>query len=151
MDADGSKHFTDLILQDEYGLGSAVMMTYYFFKDGPYQVDYDRYLSSYTDRQVEACELWMTENPGIISYTLTTDQSYEFYGYQSDVFTTYQEYVVKFITGDKDIDSDWQEFLDKLDGCGLQSLLKLGQTGVEQYDARLEEAEALYQAYHEEK
>ena len=67
------------------------------------------------------------------------------------MFTTYQEYVVKFITGDKDIDSDWQEFLDKLDGCGLQSLLKLGQTGVEQYDARLEEAEALYQAYHEEK
>lgn len=151
VDADGSKHFTDLILQDEYGLGSAVMMTYYFFKDGPYQVDYDRYLSSYTDRQVEACELWMTENPGIISYTLTTDQSYEFYGYQSDVFTTYQEYVVKFITGDKDIDSDWQGFLDKLDGCGLQSLLELGQTGVEQYDARLEEAEALYQAYHEEK
>ena len=31
----------------------------------------------------------------------------------------YQEYAVKFITGDKDIDGDWQEFLDKLDGCGI--------------------------------
>lgn len=146
---DGGKHvFTELITQDEYNLGANIMMTYYFFKDGPFLYNNERYLASYSEAQMEAAELWTTTRDAAALSTMTTDQATEYYTAQVDISTVYQEYVVKFIVGDKDLDTDWQEFLDQLEGCGLQRFMELGQLGVDQYADRLTGVQELYDEFH---
>ena len=144
---DGTRSFTDLIVNDPYSLGANVMMTYYFFKDGPFLYNNERYLASYSDVQLEAANMWTTSRSAAQLSTMTVDQMYEFYTLQSDISTVYQEYVVKFIVGDKDIEADWQEFMDQLDGCGLERFLELGQTGVDQYADRLTEVQEIYDSF----
>ena len=145
---EGDKHvFTDVIVNDPYSLGPNVMMTYYFFKDGPFLYNNERYLASYTDVQLEAANLWTTSRSAAQLSTMTTDQMYESYTLQSDISTVYQEYVVKFIVGDKDIDADWQEFMDQLSGCGLDRFLELGQLGVDQYADRLTGVQEIYDEF----
>ena len=145
---DGRHVFTDLITNDEYNLGANIMMTYYFFKDGPFLYDNDRYLASYSERQIEAAEMWTTSRSAAALSTMTTDQATEYYTAQVDISTVYQEYVVKFIVGDKDIESDWQEFMDQLSGCGLERFMELGQLGVDQYADRLAGVEEIFNEFH---
>lgn len=145
---DGRYVFTELITNDEYNLGANIMMTYYFFKDGPFQYDNDRYLASYSDRQIEAAEMWTTSRSAATLSTMDTDQATEYYTAQVDISTVYQEYVVKFIVGDKDIEADWQEFMDQLNGCGLQRFMELGQLGVDQYADRLAGVQEIYDEFH---
>ena len=147
--ADGKRVFTDLIVNDPYSLGANIMMTYYFFKDGPFQVDYNRYLASYSDSQLDAADTWTTSRSAAALTTMTTDQTYEYYTCQSDIATVYQEYVVKFIVGDKDIDTDWAEFMGQLEGCGLNRFMELGQLGVDQYEERLVGVQEIYNAFWE--
>lgn len=144
---DGTYAFTELITNDEYSLGANIMMTYYFFKDGPFQYDNDRYLASYSDMQLEACEKWTTGGVNAALSTMTTDQTYAYFTAQSDISTVYQEYTVKFIVGDKDIDADWQEFQDQLSSCGLDDFMELGQLGVDQYEERYADVEVLCKEY----
>lgn len=146
---EGDKHvFTELITDDEYNLGANIMMTYYFFKDGPFLYNNDRYLASYSDRQVAAAELWTTSRSAAALSTMDTDQTTEYYTAQVDISTVYQEYLVKFIVGDKDLDADWQEFMDQLNGCGLERFMELGQIGVDQYADRLAGVQEIFDEYH---
>ena len=147
VEPDGTRSFTDLIVNDPYSLGANVMMTYYFFKDGPFLYNNERYLASYSDVQLEAANLWTTSRSAAQLSTMTTDQMYESYTLQSDISTVYQEYVVKFIVGDKDIEADWQEFMDQLDGCGLDRFMELGQLGVDQYADRLTGVQEIYDEF----
>lgn len=147
VNADGSHSFTEIITNDPYNLGANVMMTYYFFKDGPFLYDFDRYLASYSDRQLAACEAWTGGGSSPQVSTMTTEQATEYYTIQVDISTVYQEYLVKFITGDKDIDADWQEFQDQLSGCGLDRFLELGQIGLDQYAERYTDVELLCEEY----
>ena len=133
VNADGTRSFTDLIVNDPYALGPNVMMTYYFFKDGPFLYNNERYLASYSDVQLEAANMWTTSRSAAQLSTQTVDQMYESYTLQSDISTVYQEYVVKFIVGDKDIDADWEEFM--------------GQLGVDQYADRLTNVQTLYDEF----
>ena len=149
LNDDGTRSFTDLIINDPYSLGPNVMMTYYFFKDGPFLYNNERYLASYSDVQMEAANMWTTSRSAAQLSTMTVDQMYESYTLQSDISTVYQEYVVKFIVGDKDIDADWQEFMDQLTGCGLDRFLELGQLGVDQYADRLADVQEIYDAFWE--
>lgn len=148
LDDQGNHVFTELITDDEYGLGANIMMTYYFFKDGPFQYDNSRYLASYSETQMAAAELWTTTRSAATLSTMTTEQSTESFTIQADISTVYQEYVVKFIVGDKDIDADWQEFLDQLEGCGLSRFMELGQLGVDQYADRLTGVQEIYDEFH---
>lgn len=143
----GTHAFTELITNDAYSLGANIMMTYYFFKDGPFQYDNARYLASYSDMQLEACAAWTTGGVNAALSTMTTDQTYAYFTAQSDISTVYQEYTVKFIVGDKDIDADWQEFQDQLSSCGLADFLELGQLGVDQYADRYADVEKLCDEY----
>ena len=146
---DGKHVFTDAIVNDPYNLGANIMMTYYFFKDGPFLYNNDRYLASYSDVQLQATEMWTTTRNAATLSTMTTDQTYAFYTEQVDIATVYQEYMVKFIVGDKDIDADWQDFMDQLDGCGLDDFLALGQLGVDQYADRMTGVQEIYDQYWE--
>lgn len=139
--------FTDIITNDEYSLGANVMMTYYFFKDGPFLYNSDRYLASYSDVQLKAAEMWTTSRSAAALSTMSVDQATEYYTCQSDISTVYQEYVVKFIVGDKDLDADWDEFIAQLEGCGMDRFMELGQLGVDQYAERYANVEALCEAY----
>jgi hypothetical protein len=78
---------------------------------------------------------------------MTTDQSYDYFTAQTDISTVYQEYTVKFIVGDKDVDADWQEFIDQLYGCGLEDFMELGQAGIDQYADRFVEVQKLHDEY----
>lgn len=147
IEPDGSHKFTDLILKDEYGLGPNIAMTIYFFKDGPFEYDSDRFLASYSDMQLEAAEMWTSGAGNIAASNLDADQSLAYFMAQSDVNTVYQEYTAKFIIGEKSIDNDWDEYIGKLTNAGLDTILELGQLGVDQYFERYEDVLTLVDEY----
>ena len=78
---------------------------------------------------------------------MSTDQATEYYTCQSDISTVYQEYMVKFIVGDKDLDADWDEFITQLEGCGMDRFMELGQLSVDQYAERYADVEVLCEEY----
>lgn len=108
-------------------------------KDGPFAYDNDRYLAAYTDMQLAVAELWTSGAGNVSTSTLDADQSLAYSTAQSDVNTVYQEYTAKFIIGGKDIDNDWDEYMGKLESAGLNTILELGELGVEQYNKRYDD------------
>lgn len=146
-DAVGNKFYTELVTNDSYSLGTEAMMSLYFFKDGPYRYDYSKYLTSYGKKELTACDLWTTGNSSETKSTMTADQSTEYNNIKADVTTVYQEYMVKFITGDKDIDTEWDAFISDLKASGLDTFMELGQLGVDQYNERLTTVQEMMDEY----
>lgn len=147
IEPDGSHKFTDEIMKNEFGLAPLVAMTLYFFKDGPFQYDGDRFLACYSDMEKAASELWTSGAQNISASALDPEQSLAYFMAQSDVNTVYQEYNVKFIIGEKDIDADWDEFMEKLTSAGFDTILEMGQLGVEQYAERYDDVLTLVDEY----
>lgn len=54
---------------------------------------------------------------------LATDQSEAINNVKGDIDAVFQEYMAYFITGQKDIDADWQEYLDKMNAAGVETYL----------------------------
>lgn len=137
VDDNGKKSYTEMITNDPYSLGTEAMMSLYFFKDGPYRYDYTKYTTSYGEKELSACDMWTTGGSSMVLSTMTSDQSTEYNNLKADVSTVYQEYTVKFITGAKDIDAEWDSFISALEDCGLDRFIELGQEGADQYTDRL--------------
>ena len=58
-----------------------------------------------------------------------TEQINNVYG---DIQSVFEEYTAYFITGQKDIEADWQEYLDRLNAAGIESYVEAYQAA---YDA----------------
>ena len=143
VDESGNKRFTELVTDDEYGLGVDAMLCFFVFKDGPYRYDYSKYTSFYDDKEMNACIVWTPEEGRPTTSIMSAEQTTEYNNIKADITTMYQEYTVKFITGYMDIDKEWDNFLAALEGCGLSRFVELGQLGVDQYSERMETIEEM--------
>lgn len=57
------------------------------------------------------------------NFPLTAEQSEVINGTKGDIDAVYAEYRAAFITGTKDIDADWDEYLERLETAGLSEFL----------------------------
>lgn len=132
IDDNGDVQYTDLMLKDPNGYGS--MAVYAIFtnnNDNPFYYRMERTTLTY-DNEVEATvyDTWLSNMTSeyICNYTLDIDETTEYNSYATDMITTIQEYMTKFMTGDMDLtEQSWQDFQDKLDSLGLGRMQEIVQ------------------------
>lgn len=65
--------------------------------------------------------------------THTIDESEEFESLKQLIRNYVREHVAMYITGEKDIDSDWENYLAELDRMGLERMIELAQIGYDRF------------------
>ena len=97
------------------GGGNPALATDETFKGG------ETYITS-----LNGCDNFRPATEGLTiweAFPLNSDQTERINNVKGDISAVYKEYTAAFITGTKDIDADWQEYLDKLNAAGLEEFL----------------------------
>lgn len=97
------------------GGGNPALATDETFKGG------ETYITS-----LNGCDNFRPATEGLTiweAFPLNSDQTERINNVKGDISAVYKEYTAAFVTGTKDIDADWQEFLDKLNAAGLEEYL----------------------------
>lgn len=141
LDADGSAVWSTNVTQDPELTFRSALVTY-TMTGLPSIWNEERYWSEiYDEAAYAAAELWMnTPNdkdwdlPGAMFFT--TDESTVYSTKITDVETYANQYILSAITGEKDIDSTWQEYVDTVWSLGLQDCLDAQQSAYDRYLTR---------------
>lgn len=132
IDKDGNVQYTDLILKDPNGYGS--MAVYAIFtnnNDNPFYYKLERTTLTY-DNEVEATvyDTWLSNitSEYICEYKLNSEENAAYNALATDIATTIQEHMTKFMTGDMELNEQtWQEFQDTLESLGLEEMRQIVQ------------------------
>ncbi len=137
---DGEVELTDKVLNNEFGTD----VTQYLRAVCPYanltgMAIRTRTAFTYTDMQREAWDLWTStvgdgERAIPQGATLDTDASTERTNISSDIATYADECISRFVMGELNFDSDWDEFVA---GCESMNLARCIELTQEAYDAYL--------------
>ena len=142
-DANGNPVYTDLIVNNPDGL-SASWLTAVYMDEYGYVEHYTKFDYQMTEQQLEARELW-SENvesrydlpKGL---TLTAEESERFSAKMVDIASYTSESILKMLTGEMDIDSQYGEFVSTIQAMGLQDCLDCYAAALERYNSRSQEA-----------
>ena len=98
---------------------------------------------TYTEAQKAAVPTWVdaydsadetVPNERWLSYT--TEESQHKADLQSDIETYQTEMRLKFITGQLDIDAEWDNYCTALEGMGIHTMEEITQAAVDRYLAK---------------
>ena len=140
---DGVPTYTDLILKNPDGLAVNEAKAPYMdnFSGGWGIIAQYNTMGQYTSTPNALDAMSVYASKGTIDYTIvmctyTADESEEMALYTSDIDKYMITCRTKFILGTMDIDTQWDEYLKKLDELGLQKVLDIKQDAVDRYLAR---------------
>lgn len=142
-DDKGEPQYTDLIVKNENGLSATWLAAVYMDEYG-YVEKYTKFDYQMTEQQLEARELWSQhvesryDLPKALS--LTADESETFSKYMADIASYTSESILKMLTGEMDIDADYDTFIDTINSMGLQDCLDCYQAALTRYANRSQEA-----------
>ncbi len=141
LDANGDPEYTDLILNNQEGIPMLQFcLVKYTLTDMPSVLVADRSWFTYTDDQVLAqTDIWLNSEDGTYTMpdvSLTTEESEEYAVMESDIETYVEECTVKFIVGDMDIETQWDEYVAMLETMGIEDCIAIYQTALDRYNSR---------------
>ena len=135
LDENGDPQWTDLVINNEDGLN--FMFASYLYASGvgsvyfPGRYDMKKGFYSYNEDQMEAVDILANLTDGAYnmpSYvSLTTDEQLEYNSYATDLETYADAEILKFIMGDRSMDT-YDDFVQDLYDMGLQEMLDIYQT-----------------------
>ena len=135
----GEPEYTDLIVKNENGLSATWLAAVYMDEYG-YVEKYTKFDYQMTEEQLAARELWSQNVESLYdlprALTLTADESEDFSKYMSDVASYTSESILKMLTGEMDIDADYDTFVDTIYSMGLQDCLDCYQAALTRYNNR---------------
>ena len=140
IDADGNYQFTDLILNNEKGFDWQLCQSLYINPGFPCLNDLSAQELTYNDAQRAAVPTWSAAydsadetipNQSFLSYT--TEESYRQAELETDLETVQSEFRLKAITGQLDIDAEWDAYVEKCKSMGSDELLEITQAAVDRY------------------
>ena len=135
-DADGKPQFTDFVVN---GGNFQFMMTGYTLSGVPSLQDFDKSFFTYGDNVIEAFDTWAScvddKYTLPAALTLNTDQNEKYSAKFNDINTMAEERIGKFITGEADIETQWDAFQKDLTSMGLEDCIAIYQ---EAYDSYME-------------
>lgn len=140
-DEDGNPWYTELITDNPDGLSlTQALFTYIGYKI-PAHADYAKYNIVASTTYAEFVELWSSSVDNawdMPQVSLTAEEQEDYSAVSTDVTTYLDETIVKFITGDMDVDDDsvWQEYLDTLDALGVNTMIEIYSAALERYNSR---------------
>jgi putative aldouronate transport system substrate-binding protein len=135
-DADGNPQFSDFVIN---GGNFQFMMTGYTLSGVPTLTDFDKSFFTYSDHVLEAFDTWaacvddLYTLPAALS--LSTDQSERYSSKFNDINTMAEERVGKFITGESDIETEWDTFQEDLISMGIEDCIAIYQEAYDSYMA----------------
>ena len=139
----GEYQFTDLILNNPQGFDWQLCQSLYINPGFPCLTDLSIEQMTYNDAQKSAVDTWVgaydssdatTPTASWLSYT--TEESEERAEVQTDIETYQEEMRLKFITGQADIDAEWDTYVDTLTSMGIDILEETYQASVDRYLAK---------------
>lgn len=140
---DGEPQFTDLILANPQGFDWQLCQSLYINPGFPCLNDLAAQELTYNDAQKAAVPTWVEAydssdetmpNTQWLSYT--TDESYTRADLQTDLETTQEEFRLKAITGQVDIDAAWDDYVAQCESQGFYDLQEIDQAAVDRYMAK---------------
>ena len=141
--ADGSYEFTDLILANEKGFDWQLCQSLYINPGFPCLNDLAAQELTYNDAQKAAVPTWVAAYDGTdetvpnqnwLSYL--PEESSRQSELQSDLDTYQEEMRLKFITGQVDIEAEWDNYVDTCMSMGYEELQSITQAAVDRYFAK---------------
>lgn len=140
---DGEPQFTDLILNNPQGFDWQLCQSLYINPGFPCLNDLSAQELTYNDAQKAAVPTWVEAydssdetmpNTQWLSYT--TEESNRRADLQTDLETYQEEMRLKFITGQADIDAEWDTYCAQLESLGFYELMEIDQAAVDRYMAK---------------
>lgn len=140
---DGEPQFTDLILANPQGFDWQLCQSLYINPGFPCLTDLAAQELTYNEAQKAAVPTWVDAydsadetmpNTQWLSYT--TEESNRRADLQTDLETYQEEMRLKFITGQADIDAEWDTYCDTLESMGFYELMEIDQAAVDRYMAK---------------
>lgn len=140
---DGEPQFTDLILNNPQGFDWQLCQSLYINPGFPCLTDLAAQELTYNEAQKAAVPTWVEAydssdetmpNTQWLSYT--TEESNRRADLQTDLETYQEEMRLKFITGQADIDAEWDSYCASLESLGFYELMEIDQAAVDRYMAK---------------
>lgn len=139
-DAEGNPQYTDLIANNpDYTFQQIALL--YCWADIPTIVDRDRsFQATYTQDSLDAIKLYGKNTDGAYEMptrlSFTAAESDEYASTIGDIETRADEQIVRFVIGELNFDSDWDDFVQELKDMGLERCVELKQDALDRYDQR---------------
>lgn len=138
-DENGEPQFTALITDNPDGLTSTQAVTNYLM-----QVCVTNWWDTsfaQTDYQMEAYDIWTTNDPdstacAFPSCELNSEETELVAQTYTDMMTYYNTTVAQFVTGDMELDTQWQEYIDTMYSYNLEEILSCYQACYDRYQQR---------------
>lgn len=134
--ANGEPEYSDMV---KNGMNFQFMMVGYTLSGMPSLQDFDRAFFTYSDAVLSAFDTWAeyTDDAYVLpsAMTLSTDQSEEYSRIFGDLNTMAEERVGRFITGDLNLESDWDTFQEELESMGIQDCIDIYQEAYDDFMA----------------
>ena len=134
-DENGDPVYTDLILNNPDMSFAAAWKTYTSFQV-PGVSWYSAVEATFTDESQAECAVAWSKNrstEGTWYGTLTTDENGIVSRYEADLETLADERVMKFVTGDLNLETDWDTYVADMETQGLATCLKAYQAAYDRY------------------
>ena len=139
---DGMPHWTEVITNPGE-IPSGVAKSMYMIVQGPCLMYSPREFDAYTDAMIDASDIWASniadktyEYPNTI--TLVGADAEEYASLISDISTYISETAIRFITGELDLEGDFETFKDTLKNLNIDRVLEIKQAAYDEYEASRE-------------
>lgn len=142
VNADGSKTFTDSIMKNPDGKSPSEAILAYAIPTYGFcckiQADAHRQMTTTLPEQAVATDRWLDAEQGVNlpRLTVAAEEQSDYNMIMNEVNTYVQEMYIKFITGQANLESDWDSYVNTLNGMGLDTATKYVQTAYDLYKAR---------------
>lgn len=142
VNEDGTKQYTDNIMNNPDGLSpQEAILEYaiplYNFADVILNDSYVQ-MATTMPEQSTARETWLDADlsQNMPKLTVASENQNDFNMIMNDVNTYVQEMYIQFITGQADLDADWETYVSTINGMGLETALQYENEAYELYQAR---------------
>lgn len=139
---DGYPTYTDLIMNNPDGLTIQQAMTLYqrAWNAGPF-LQQKEYIEQYyvLDQQKKALAAWSTSKAAdyqLPAVVIAPESASKFSKLTADINIYIEEMMIKYITGQKSLDTFETEYLATLQKMGVEEVIEMYQTALDNYNAR---------------
>jgi putative aldouronate transport system substrate-binding protein len=95
----------------------------------------------YSDVEKAVCKERLKYGPEVVwgKFNYTDEEYQRLSIIENDINTYINEMRAKFITGDADLDADWEEYINTLNRMGLEELFTIYKSGLDAYEKAIAE------------
>jgi len=138
---DGEPQFTEKMTNNPEGMTLATAMSYYTNPSSFMPCDYAWYreLAGVPQSAIDMCDFWAGQTaeynmPSAVS--LTSEELREYSSIYTDINTQVSTVINQFVTGVKDVDTEWDAYVAEINSMGIDRCIEIYQGAYDRYMSR---------------